>query len=138
MVNGSIEMVIAIMGVLKAGGAYLPIDIHHPIGRKEYMLRDAEVDIIISRQDLMTDIQFSGSVIDIFDGEIFQGDKTNLGIERSSSDLAYVIYTSGTTGNPKGVMIEHKSLINYVYYCKDRYLEEGKGIFHYIHLSPLT
>ncbi|WP_410985748.1 amino acid adenylation domain-containing protein, partial [Bacillus cereus] len=129
MVNGSIEMVIAIMGVLKAGGAYLPIDIHHPSGRKEYMLQDAEVDIIISRQDLMTDIQFSGSVIDIFDGEIFQGDKTNLDIERSSSDLAYVIYTSGTTGNPKGVMIEHKSLINYVYYCKDRYLEEGKGDF---------
>ncbi|WP_332277779.1 amino acid adenylation domain-containing protein, partial [Bacillus velezensis] len=129
MVNASIEVVIAIMGVLKAGGAYLPIDIQHPIGRKEYMLQDAEVDIIISRQDLMTHIHFNGSVIDIFEGDIFQGDKTNLDIKRSSNDLAYVIYTSGTTGNPKGVMIEHKSLVNYIHYCKGRYLEEGKGDF---------
>lgn len=130
MVSASIEMVIAILGVLKAGGAYLPIDINQPSNRKKYMLQDAEVKILISGKNFMDDdLQFNGNVIDIFREDILKGATTNLELKRSSSDLAYVIYTSGTTGNPKGVMIEHKSLINYIHYSKDRYLDEGKGDF---------
>ncbi|MED3966048.1 non-ribosomal peptide synthetase, partial [Niallia taxi] len=130
MVSASIEMVIAILGVLKAGGAYLPIDINQPSNRKKYMLQDAEVKILISGKNFMDDdLQFNGNVIDVFREDILKGATTNLELKRSSSDLAYVIYTSGTTGNPKGVMIEHKSLINYIHYSKDRYLDEGKGDF---------
>ncbi|MDW7617945.1 amino acid adenylation domain-containing protein, partial [Peribacillus simplex] len=128
MLNGFLEMVVSMIGVLKAGGAYLPIDIHHPIGRKEYMLRDAEVDIVISTKDLMDGISFNGLMVDFINVN-YHGDKNNVGTTAASDDLAYVIYTSGTTGNPKGVMIEHKSLINYITYCMEQYQENRVGDF---------
>ncbi|WBW95744.1 non-ribosomal peptide synthetase [Oceanirhabdus sp. W0125-5] len=112
MVDKSLEMIIGILGILKAGGAYLPIDHEYPRERKEYMLHDSESKILLSKTNLIDDIEFSGRIIDLLNEEIFHKDSSNLKKINKSSNLAYVIYTSGTTGKPKGVMIEHKSLIN--------------------------
>jgi amino acid adenylation domain-containing protein len=91
----SIELIIAELGVLIAGGAYLPIDPAYPQGRIDFMLEDAQ-PVAIVRQGLV--IEPTGRVADP--------------AERSANDLAYIIYTSGSTGKPKGVLIQHPSLTN--------------------------
>ncbi|MBW9155186.1 amino acid adenylation domain-containing protein [Clostridium tagluense] len=121
MVERSQEMIIGIMGILKSGGAYLPIDSNYPKDRIEYMLKDSESQILLSTERLVNNIEFSGGVIDLFDKELFKGDSSNLDKISNSSNLAYVIYTSGTTGKPKGTMIEHKSLVNRLNWMQKKY-----------------
>ena len=119
MVGKSVEMVIAILAVLKSGGAYLPIEISYPKERIEYMLKDSQSKILFSKANLIEDLIFDGECIDLFEDELYTEHCDNLECINSSTDLAYVIYTSGTTGNPKGVMIENRSIINYCSYIVD-------------------
>ncbi|WP_443659035.1 non-ribosomal peptide synthase/polyketide synthase [Clostridium algidicarnis] len=114
MVERSLEMIVGIIGILKSGGAYLPIDPNYPQRRIEYMLKDSKIQILLSRSNLVEPIEFHGEIIDLFNQEIFINDSNNLEQINNSSNLAYVIYTSGTTGNPKGVMIEHKQVNNFI------------------------
>nr|WP_278046118.1 non-ribosomal peptide synthetase [Clostridium beijerinckii] len=125
MVERSPEMIIGIMGILKSGGAYLPIDISFPKERIEYMLEDSESNILLSKNNYVENIKFNGGIVDLSSEESFIKDSKDLEKVNKSSDLAYVIYTSGTTGNPKGVMIEHKSLHNYLGYAKYKYCSEA-------------
>ncbi|MFT9818492.1 amino acid adenylation domain-containing protein [Lysinibacillus sp. NPDC056185] len=113
-VERSIHMIIGIMGVLKSGGAYLPIDINLPRSRIEYMLEDSGVEILITAKELEDDLQFTGSIINI-SKDCYSLDDNNLSIVNNSHDLANVIYTSGSTGNPKGVMVEHKQVNNFIH-----------------------
>ncbi|WBW99496.1 non-ribosomal peptide synthetase [Oceanirhabdus sp. W0125-5] len=113
MVNNSLNLIIGILGVLKAGGAYLPIDPNYPKDRIEYMLEDSGTKLILSEKSLVNGISFSEEVIDIFNEELYVGDCSNVNNINTSSDLAYIIYTSGTTGKPKGVMVNHYNLVNY-------------------------
>ncbi|MBW9155187.1 non-ribosomal peptide synthase/polyketide synthase [Clostridium tagluense] len=115
MVERSVEMIIGIMGILKAGGAYLPIDPSYPKERIEYMLKDSESKILLITESLIDKIEFDGQIIDLFNEDLFNGDSSNLEKINTSNDLAYVIYTSGTTGKPKGTMIEHVNLNNFIY-----------------------
>ncbi|MBX4267637.1 amino acid adenylation domain-containing protein, partial [Clostridium estertheticum] len=112
MVEGSLEMIIGIMGILKAGGAYLPIDSEYPQKRIEYMLEDSNTKILLTQNHIIDKVKFKGIIVDLEDEEVYERSKDNLEKINTSSDLAYVIYTSGSTGKPKGVMIEHKALIN--------------------------
>ncbi|EPC8410314.1 amino acid adenylation domain-containing protein [Bacillus thuringiensis] len=121
MVEKSPEMIVGIMGILKAGGAYLPIDPNHPEERIEYTLKDSESKILLSKNNLVEGIEFEGEVIDLFNEELFSMDSSNLEKINKSDNLAYVIYTSGTTGNPKGAMIEHKSLVNRLNWMQKKY-----------------
>ncbi len=115
----SIDLIVGILGVLKAGGAYLPIDINYPKDRKEYIIRDSGSSIILTTTA-------SGEVTETVEGvrvinieEAFERTLTLQELEinnvRSSSDLCYIIYTSGTTGNPKGVMIEHRNVVRLLF-----------------------
>ena len=113
MIESSLDMMIGILGILKSGGAYLPIDPTHPQDRVHYMMKDAEIQVLVTADDCAQKLSFEGTTVDISDLNNFTGDKTNVDIINQSSDLAYVIYTSGTTGQAKGVMIPHSSLINY-------------------------
>ncbi len=113
-------MLIALMGVLKAGGAYLPLDPTYPPERLTFMLGDANPSILLTRKALLNDLPLDGQeeppITLSLDSEwatIAQYSDENITEQRSPYDLAYIIYTSGSTGTPKGVMVPHKSLINY-------------------------
>ncbi|MDP4147324.1 MAG: amino acid adenylation domain-containing protein, partial [Bacillota bacterium] len=123
MAERSLEMIVGIMGILKAGGAYLPIDSEYPKERIEYMLEDSKADILLAQAHLLgnNNSEFSREIIEIDKEELYVGDTSNLDKINEPSDLAYVIYTSGTTGKPKGVMIEHRSMINTILWRKSEY-----------------
>ncbi|QSW21550.1 AMP-binding protein, partial (plasmid) [Clostridium gasigenes] len=126
MMKPSLELIIGIIGVLKSGGAYVPIDIKYPKERIEYILNDANVDIVISTEEIIKNINFNAKLIDI-NKHKFNEDTQNLVVQSKSFNLAYVIYTSGSTGNPKGVMIEHSSVLNYIKFCNKYYQRDGSG-----------
>jgi len=115
-VERSFNLVIGILGILKAGAAYLPIDPSYPRERIEYMLRDSDCHFILTNcchkhNCLKTKVE----IIDLSTLEILEGSKEDLTCSSRPTDLAYVIYTSGSTGLPKGVMIEHKAISNFVH-----------------------
>ncbi|MEH7664993.1 AMP-binding protein, partial [Bacillus velezensis] len=94
----SLEMVLGILGVLKAGGAFLPIDPGYPSERIKYMIEDSGSDILLVQNSQADNIPFDGKVIDLTDSSLYSGDRHNLPLMSSAEHLAYVIYTSGTTG----------------------------------------
>ncbi|MDP4147737.1 MAG: amino acid adenylation domain-containing protein, partial [Bacillota bacterium] len=108
------------MGIIKAGGAYLPIDPEYPKERIEYMLEDSKADILLTQTHLVDKSEFSGNIIEIDREDLYVGDSSNLEKINISNDLAYVIYTSGTTGNAKGVMIMHFSVVSYCNCMKEK------------------
>lgn len=114
MMERSIEMIVGILAILKAGGAYLPLDIKFPKERIEYILDDANVELVLVKGEKDASIQYDGECIDI---SIDLGDNIevdNLTITRDAHDLAYVLYTSGSTGKPKGVMVENQQVNNFI------------------------
>ena len=117
------EMITGILGILKCGGAYVPIDPSEARDRLEYKLTDAACKVIITDkqnkaalQDILDSKQRSAKPIVLCLNEdsaaISKLDGSNLDTGAQATDLAYVIYTSGSTGMPKGVMIEHRSIVN--------------------------
>mgnify|MGYP005834128821 CR=1 FL=1 len=119
MVDRSFEMMVGIMGVLKAGGAYLPIDPEYPAERTRFMLEDSGADILLTqstfdKEQLPYDGDKSVKLINLDDKDLYAGDASNLDNMSTSNDLAYVIYTSGSTGKPKGVMLEHGNVNNFI------------------------
>ncbi len=111
----SLEMILAILGVLKAGGAYLPIDPDYPLDRINYTLEDSGTKILLTQGHLESRTLFTGETIDLDNEALYQGDDTNPPSINKPADLAYIIYTSGTTGRPKGVMIEHRNVVRLLF-----------------------
>jgi len=126
----SIEVVCAILGVLKTGAAYVPIDPASPKERLAFMLRDiaaaraGALPVLVTQSHLESSVPRSVARVVTLDGglaAIAGLPVENPGQPIAPDSLAYVIYTSGSTGTPKGVMIEHRSLVNYIWWAKDRY-----------------
>lgn len=121
MIERSIEMIIGIFGVLKAGGGYLPLSISNPEARNAYMLQESKSSILLT-QSKFGDIDFfSGNVIYLDDSNYYKDNCENLRNTNISSDIVYVIFTSGSTGKPKGVVIEHRSLVNRLTWMQKKY-----------------
>lgn len=128
MTERSLETVIGIMAVLKAGGAYLPVDPEYPEDRIEYMLKDSGTNILLTQKRLADRAKYDGEMIFIEDKGIYQGETTNLNVGNNPRDMAYIIYTSGSTGKPKGVMIEHQGVVNYIWWAVKNYIKGDSGI----------
>ncbi len=112
MTEPSMEMIVGMLAILKAGGAFLPIDASYPRDRIEYMLKDSGACFLLTLCGLPEHMTYGGDVINLMDEELYSGSPDNLEAVNKPGDLAYVIYTSGSTGEPKGVLIEHKALLN--------------------------
>ncbi|GEC88669.1 amino acid adenylation domain-containing protein [Brevibacillus brevis] len=112
----SIEMIVSILGVLKAGGAYVPMDPAYPVQRLHYMIEDADLPIVIVGEASVARIPDGIKTVNLSDdSEIISNESMEKPDNQvNGNDLAYVIYTSGSTGNPKGVMIEHRSIMNFL------------------------
>ncbi len=128
-IERSPEMVIGILGILKAGAAYVPLDPDYPKSRLEYMVEDAKLGIVLTQACLEGKFEYGAcrrfrmdddASVSILDRHPNSNPHTH---EQGlvSSNLAYVIYTSGSTGNPKGVMIEHQGLVNRIEWMRDKY-----------------
>jgi amino acid adenylation domain-containing protein len=111
----SFEMVIGALGIMKAGGAYLPMDPSYPSERLAFMLRDARAPVLITSRELTTHVPDVGTTPVYLDPPTLARYPEAAGtVQAGPADLAYVIYTSGSTGTPKGVEITHGGLANLV------------------------
>ncbi len=111
----SVDMVVAILGVLKAGGAYLPLDPAYPPDRLAFMLTDTQAPVLLTLQKLADSLPKSAAQTVFIDAEwkaIAQENTTAPLIATTPENLAYVIYTSGSTGKPKGVPVSHRNLVH--------------------------
>jgi amino acid adenylation domain-containing protein len=115
LMDRSLEMVIAILGVLKAGGAYLPLDPSYPEERLAFMLEDAKVQLLLTQQHFVERLPAHSAETIFVDSqwaELSSNNRENLSSHVTSQNLCYVIYTSGSTGRPKGVAIQHEGVCN--------------------------
>ncbi|MGI8897390.1 MAG: non-ribosomal peptide synthetase, partial [Pyrinomonadaceae bacterium] len=129
-VNRSCEMMVGILGVMKTGAAYVPLDPSDPAERLKLLLENLQAPILLTRKSLAG--RFDGSALTIIDlgdtDQLAHEPTANLASGVRPQNLAYVIYTSGSTGQPKGVMITHEGLVNYLHWCTRAYdMQGGRG-----------
>lgn len=114
----SCDLIIAMLGILKAGATYLPIDVAYPAERVNYMLKETGCDIVFADNDC----NLPGcKVIKITDAIIPDTDISAPAAFLSADHIAYIIYTSGSTGRPKGVMITHSNAVSFIECCMDEF-----------------
>lgn len=117
-IDRSIEMMVAVLGVLKAGGAYMPLDPAYPDERLAGMVEDAAARVVLTQERLrnkLKETKAESIALDSSWSDIARNDSSDLDsktVGTTTNQLAYVIYTSGSTGKPKGVMIEHQCVLN--------------------------
>jgi amino acid adenylation domain-containing protein len=120
----SVEMVAALLGVLKAGGAYLPVDPAHPAERIAYVLADADVPVLLTQERLTASLPEHRAATVRLDADwpaIAAGHAGPPEVEASPDGMAYVIYTSGSTGRPKGAMNAHRGVVNRLLWMQTEY-----------------
>ncbi|HVI47171.1 MAG TPA: amino acid adenylation domain-containing protein [Chitinophaga sp.] len=120
----SLEMIVGILGIMKAGGIYVPIDPEYPAERIGYIIADTGANIILSNDTLVPALKAAAPLAEIIPADggwscVDSYPATALATRPSAEHLAYVIYTSGSTGQPKGVQAVHRSLVNLIY-CQSR------------------
>ncbi len=107
------ELIVALLAILKSGGAYLPLDPTYPLERLEFILTDAAPALLLTTQSLAAQLPVCSIpvlTLDALPNQIFNSEPTTFQQTSHPESLAYVIYTSGSTGNPKGVLLEHCGL----------------------------
>ena len=126
--NRSLDMIVALLGVLKAGGVYVPLDPAHPQERINYVLKDAHVAVLISSGQTRGALPAPLSVCVVeLDGEweqIAAQNEANPRVKLDKGNLAYVIYTSGSTGRPKGVAIQHSNAVAFSQWAQQVFSED--------------
>ncbi|HZI16969.1 MAG TPA: amino acid adenylation domain-containing protein, partial [Pyrinomonadaceae bacterium] len=124
LMERSAEMVVALLAVLKAGGAYLPLDPEYPAERLGHMLEDARPPVVLAQRRLLDSLpEGAPRVVCLGDGEeeLPHVEGAGAGAEAAADNLAYVIYTSGSTGRPKGAMNTHGAVVNRLLWMQDEY-----------------
>lgn len=129
----SVNMIVGLIGILKAGAAYLPLDPEYPMERIAFMFTDAKASALLTEEKFAERIFDHDAKVIYLDSDwpaIAECDERNLPNEVLPEDLAYVIYTSGSTGNPKGCQLEHRNFSNYLRWAINYYFEhEHAGNF---------
>ena len=111
----SADLIACILGVLKAGGAYLPLDPDYPRERLAMIVEDAQPLVVLTKSTLAQRIPVDGSKLLCVEAiELNEGESENPDVSTEGTNLAYVMFTSGSTGRPKGVMVEHRSIVRLV------------------------
>ncbi|MFE9431599.1 amino acid adenylation domain-containing protein [Streptomyces sp. NPDC006640] len=114
------DLVCALLGVLKSGAAYVPLDPSYPAERLRYMVGDSAAPVVITQSGHAA-LFAPGSELLLTDRGWPDGDGSAPAVEATPGDLAYVIYTSGSTGRPKGVRVAHRGVVNYLHWCDRNY-----------------
>lgn len=129
----SVDLMVTILGVLKAGGAYLPLDPSYPVHKLEYMMEDSGASVLIATGELSSAEKENPSyeVIDLFSCKpcIEEQPRQKPDVVLDGENLAYVIYTSGSTGQAKGVMISHRAIVNHMQWMRAQFpLQQGDSV----------
>jgi amino acid adenylation domain-containing protein len=139
LIGRSAEAAIGLLGILKAGGSFVPLDPDYPADRLTFMLEDSRVSILVTHRDLdgsfpaygaqVVTLHLDDPAIDLEPGQA-------LAVPLSSADAAYVIYTSGSSGKPRGVVVSHRSLVNHNLAAKSLFgLEPSDRVLQFSTLS---
>lgn len=135
----SVDMIVAVLGVMKAGAAYLPVDPEYPPERMEFMLADSRATIVVTQSWLTEWLPDSSAVrleMDMAAEELSAEPADPPAEIADAHNLAYVIYTSGSTGTPKGVEIEHRGLVNRLQWDRETFpLGPGDTVIQHTSLS---
>ena len=136
----SIEMLVGLIGILKAGGSYVPLDSEHPPARLALQLAEIAAPVLVTQEKLAERLrEFRGETIclDRERDDLDREEKRNPEPVNTPSDLCYVIYTSGSTGSPKGVGVTHRNLANYALFIS-RKLRAREAQMHFATVSTLS
>ena len=120
----SLEMVIALLGILKASGAYVPIDPEYPPDRVAYMLEDAKIPIVLTQHRVVDSLPLHSAKVRFLDSDLLPDVSRyddNPPHQVSALNMAYMIYTSGSTGRPKGAMNTHRGIVNRLLWMQEQY-----------------
>ena len=132
MMERSTSLVVSLLGVLKAGSAYVPLDPTYPRERLRLMLEDAGVEILLTQQSLRADLPRHDARVIFVDADwehIAAESSENPASVTLSANLAYLIYTSGSSGKPKGAAVEHKSVVTLMHWARNFFTQnELKGV----------
>ncbi|MUG92154.1 amino acid adenylation domain-containing protein [Scytonema sp. UIC 10036] len=139
-IERSLDMLVGLLGILKAGGVYVPLDPTFPKDRLTYILQDINCSLLVTQKYLLMQLPEHKARVICLDTDwkiSAQESKDNLTTQLTADNLAYIVYTSGSTGKPKGVTVEHKQLMNYVNGILDR-VEITPGANNFAMVQPLT
>ncbi|BBH13306.1 non-ribosomal peptide synthetase [Chromobacterium haemolyticum] len=118
----SVDLVVALLAVLKAGGAYLPLDLDYPAERLAFMLADAQPAVVLSRSELLAGLPVERALcLDLIDDALETLSDAPLDLHDDDRHPAYVIYTSGSTGRPKGAVNSHRAIVNRLLWMQHAY-----------------
>ena len=116
--NRHIDLLVGLLGIVKAGAAYVPLDPDYPKDRLAYMLEHADVALLLTESSLVADLPaFSGNIVSLDEQreQLASLQDQQPSVETTADDIAYVIFTSGSTGLPKGVKVPHGAVMNFLY-----------------------
>lgn len=141
-VDRSLEMVVGLLGIMKAGGAYLPLDPNYPVERLRHMLEDAAPQIVLTQKKLMATLSVTHAALMPLDEsppELGGYSARNLPaaeLQLTPENLVYLIYTSGSTGRPKGTQMPHRSMVNLIEWHRENFRAgEGQRVLQFAALS---
>ncbi len=126
-IRRSADMLAGILGILKSGSAYVPLDPNYPRERIGYILEDAKAPVVLTEKSLLGDLPGGAMRFICLDSdwnEISRESSVNLGHRATPDDLAYVLFTSGSTGRPKGVALEHRSAATFLHWAQSVFSQQ--------------
>jgi amino acid adenylation domain-containing protein len=135
--DGSLEVVVSLLGILKAGGVYMPLDRVYPKERLASMMQDGDVRVVLTQQHLRAEVEQIAQDVLVLEPEVAAGDGVPNPAPLTNPDNAcYVIFTSGSTGRPKGVVLAHRGLVNLITFMPPAFrIDAGSRVLQFASLS---